>query len=144
MSSSSTDCLFCKIARKEFASAGVYEDGDVFAFLDINPRAPGHTMVISKIHSETMLDLSNEAIAPLFKGVKEVTARLEAALKPDGFTIGVNHGKASGQVVEHLHVHIIPRFTGDGGGSIHSVVSNPPKESLDEMAAKIRNAESSK
>ncbi|MDP3947287.1 MAG: HIT family protein [bacterium] len=133
-------CLFCSISKKEIGSEVIYEDEDVFAFLDISPRAPGHTMVISKIHSETMLDLSDEALAPLFKGVKEVTARLEAALKPDGFTIGINHGQASGQVVEHLHVHIIPRFEGDGGGSIHSVVSNPPRESLEEIAAKIRAA----
>lgn len=134
------DCLFCKIARKEFGSAVVYEDGDVLAFLDIHPRAPGHTMVIAKTHSETLLDVPDEAIAPLFKGVKTVTAMLQKALKPDGFTIGINHGKASGQVIDHLHVHILPRFKEDGGGSIHSVVSNPPSETLEEIAAKIRSA----
>lgn len=134
------DCLFCKIARKEFGSAVVYEDGDVLAFLDIHPRAPGHTMVIAKTHSETLLDVPDEAIAPLFKGVKTVTAMLQKALKPDGFTIGINHGKVSGQVIDHLHVHIIPRFKEDGGGSIHSVVSNPPSETLEEIAAKIRSA----
>lgn len=131
------DCLFCKIARKEFGSAVVYEDGDVLAFLDIHPRAPGHTMVIAKTHSETLLDVPDEAIAPLFKGVKTVTAMLQKALKPDGFTIGINHGKVSGQVIDHLHVHIIPRFKEDGGGSIHTVVSNPPAETLEEIAAKI-------
>src|SRR3989344_5189178 len=160
------DCLFCKIARKEFGSAVIYENGDVLAFLDINPRAPGHAMVVSRTHSETLLDLPDEALAPLFEGVKTVTAMLERALAPDGFTIGINHGKASGQAVDHLHVHVIPRFTGDGGGSIHTVVSNaegrgwkarpkdsfspslkasseahPPKEALEEMAARIRKAQ---
>lgn len=132
------DCLFCKIASKELGSAVVYEDGETLAFLDINPRAPGHTVVVSKTHSETLLDAPDEAIASLFKSVKTVTAMLAKALAPDGFTIGINHGKASGQAVDHLHVHIIPRFKNDGGGSIHSVVSNPPAESLEEMAAKIR------
>jgi histidine triad (HIT) family protein len=134
------NCLFCKIGRKEIEAAVVYEDNDVLAFLDIHPRAPGHTMVISKTHSETLLDLPNEALAPLFLGVKTVMAMLMRAFSPDGFTIGINHGKASGQVIDHLHVHIIPRFNGDGGGSIHSVVENPPKESLQEIAEKIRKA----
>lgn len=134
------NCLFCKIAKKEIQGAVIYEDEGVVAFLDIHPRAPGHTMVIPKTHSETLLDLPLEAVAPLFKGVREVTARLKKALCPDGFTIGVNQGQASGQVVDHLHVHIIPRFKGDGGGSIHSVVLNPPRESLQEMAEKIRSA----
>ncbi|MBI2591597.1 MAG: HIT family protein, partial [Candidatus Brennerbacteria bacterium] len=58
-------------------------------------------------------------------------------LKPDGFTIGINHGEASGQAVDHLHIHIIPRWKNDGGGSIHGVVNNPPKESLEEIKKKI-------
>jgi len=133
--------LFTRIINGEIPSHRVYEDELTYAFLDINPRAPGHAMVVSRTHSETLLDLPDEALAPLFEGVKTVTAVLERALAPDGFTIGINHGKASGQAVDHLHVHVIPRFTGDGGGSIHSVVSNPPKEALEEMAARIRKAQ---
>ncbi len=134
-----TDCLFCKISKKEISAQFVYENDGAMAILDVNPRAPGHTMVIPKIHAENILDLPEEQIAPLFLTVKKITDILNKAFQPDGFTIGINHGKASGQVVEHLHIHVIPRFANDGGKSIHSVVNNPPKGSLEEIVNKIKN-----
>src|SRR3989344_853225 len=127
------DCLFCKIGKKENPSEMVYEDDRVFAILDIHPRSPGHTMIIPKLHAVTLLDLPEEEVGPLFSVVRLVTAKLEKALRPQGFTIGINHGEASGQAVKHLHVHIIPRFQGDGGGSVHSVVSNQSGYSLEEV-----------
>ena len=60
------------------------------------------------------------------------------SLKPDGFTLGINQGKVSGQEVDHLHVHIAPRFLGDGGGSFQKVVNNKPKESIKEIAEKLK------
>jgi histidine triad (HIT) family protein len=132
------DCLFCKIGSHEIAAEIVYEDEKTMAFLDVQPRSPGHTMVIPKIHRETILDLKDEELGPVFLTVKKVADILKSALKTDGFTIGINHGRVSGQVVEHLHIHLIPRFKNDGGHSIHSVVNNPPKESLKELAEKIR------
>lgn len=132
-------CLFCKIGRGKIPSQKIYEDKSAFAFLDINPRAPGHTMVIPKVHAETILDLPDKEIRPFFKAVKKVSAMIQKALKPDGFTMGINHGSVSGQTVEHLHFHIIPRWFSDGGSSIHSVVDNPPKEGLEKIAKRIRN-----
>lgn len=132
------DCLFCKIANKEFNAEVVYEDENTTAVLDINPRSPGHTMVLPKVHAETILDLPSEKIDGLFKAVKNITGILNKALKPDGFTIGINHGKVSGQTIDHLHIHIMPRWHNDNGSSIHSVVNNPPKESLKEIAERIR------
>ena len=131
------NCLFCKIAAKEVPAKIVYEDAAAVAVLDIHPCAPGHTVVIPKMHVETMLALSDEDVGPLFLAVKRVTDRLMQTLRPDGFTMGINHGKTAGQAVDHLHVHVIPRWAGDGGGSIHSVVRNAPKESPDELLAKI-------
>ncbi len=131
------DCLFCKIANKEIPAQIIYESADATAVLDVNPRAPGHTMVLPKVHAKNILELSGEKIEGVFKAVKEVTNLLDKKLKPDGFTIGINHGKVSGQTVEHLHIHVIPRWNGDGGGSIHSVVDNSPKESLEEIKNKI-------
>lgn len=133
-----TDCLFCKIANKEIPAEVIYEDAHTFAFLDIVPRAPGHTVVIPKVHARNILDLPETEIGPLFASVRKLAERLTSVLKTDGLTIGINQGKASGQTVEHLHVHLLPRFTSDRGGSIHSVVSNPPKESLKDIAAKLR------
>lgn len=131
------DCLFCKIAKKEIAAEVIYEDKETMAFLDIQPRAPGHTIVISKVHSENILDLNNENIGPTFLTVKKITGILKNALEADGFTIGINHGRVSGQAVDHLHIHIIPRFKNDGGHSIHSVVNNPPTENLAQIKGLI-------
>lgn len=131
------DCLFCKIANKEIPAYVVYESADATAVLDVNPRASGHVMVLPKIHAANILELPDGKIEGVFKTVKEVTGLLDKKLRPDGFTIGINHGKVSGQTVEHLHIHVIPRWTGDGGGSIHSVVDNRSKESLEEIKNKI-------
>jgi len=132
------DCLFCKIANKEIPAQIIYESVNATAVLDVNPRAPGHTMVLPKVHAANILELPDEKIKGVFKAVKETTDLLDKKLKPDGFTIGINHGKVSGQTVEHLHIHIIPRWAGDGGGSIHSVVDNGPKESLEEIVKKLK------
>lgn len=131
------DCLFCKIAEKTIPSEVIYEDDSVLAFLDIHPLSPGHTLIVPKVHSENILDLPDEEAAKAFVSVKKVTALLSEKLKPKGFTIGINHGRIGGQLVDHLHIHVIPRFEGDGGGSLHSVVKNPPKESLSEIRRKI-------
>lgn len=124
------DCIFCKIINKEIPAEIIYEDADAVAFLDIHPKAPGHTMILPKGHAENILDLPEEKIEAVFKAVKKVTAMLNKSLAPDGFTIGINHGKVSGQTVEHLHIHIIPRWYNDNGGSVNDVVNNPPKQNL--------------
>jgi histidine triad (HIT) family protein len=132
------DCLFCKIAAKKISASIVYEDAHVVAFLDIAPRAPGHVMVISKYHAPTIIDLPDEEIDPLFRAVKTVATMLSQKLHPDGMTIGINQGRASGQEVDHLHVHCLPRWHGDGGGSVQSIVQNPPTESLEAILKKIK------
>lgn len=133
-----TDCLFCKIGNKEIKGEIIYEDEHAFAILDIMPRSTGHTMVIPKVHAETMSDLPDAEMGPVFNAVKKVISRIKEVLKPDGFTIGINHGDVSGQTVKHLHIHILPRWNGDQGTSIHSVVNDPPKEDLESLGAKLR------
>lgn len=131
-------CLFCKIINKEIPADIIYEDGEVVAVLDIQPRAPGHAMVLPKIHVENISELPEKNIGSVFAAVKKTVGLLEKSLKPDGFTIGINHGRVSGQTIEHLHIHIIPRWQGDGGGSVHDTVDNPPKkEDLEEIKNKI-------
>lgn len=132
-----TDCLFCKIVNGEMPSEKIYEDEVVLALLDIHPLSTGHTVLVPKIHAKNILDLPENQIGPLFLGVRKVTVALNLALKPHGFTIGINHGKVSGQTIDHLHVHVIPRFEGDGGGSIHSVVKNQSSESVPATREKI-------
>jgi|SRR3989344_1381304 len=135
------DCLFCKIARKELPSdVIVYENDAAMAFLDIHPLSLGHTLVIPKIHYENIITLKEDEITPLFSAVKKITEQLMKVLSPHGFTIGINHGKDAGQVVDHLHIHVIPRYLGDGGRSIHSIIQNssPYEEGLHNIAKKIR------
>ena len=131
------NCLFCKIINKEISAESVHKDDHTLAILDVHPRALGHVLVLPKVHSTTILDLPSEEIGPVFYAVKAVTEKLRRALSPDGFTIGINHGKTAGQAVEHLHIYIIPRWADDGGSSIHGIVMNPPKESLEQVAKKI-------
>lgn len=122
------DCIFCKIINKEIPNYTVYEDATVLAFLDIFPHAVGHTVVIPKVHVHDLTEAGDELIGSLFVAVKKVQERLENVLKPNGFNVGWNHGEAGGQAVPHLHIHILPRYTNDGGGSIHSInkkIENP-------------------
>ena len=134
-------CLFCKIAKGEIPADKVYEDDAVFAFLDILPRSLGHTMVIPKTHAETLLDLPPELAGPFFESVQKVVGIVNRAISPDAFTLGMNHGRVSGQEVDHMHFHIIPRWAGDGGHSVQSVVSNIPTEDIKIIAEKIRSAQ---
>ncbi len=129
-------CIFCSIINKEIPSDNIiYEDDSSIGLLDINPIAPGHSLVIPKTHVENILGLPDEKIGGVFSAVKKVTKILEKSLKPDGFTYGVND--RIGQTVWHLHILIIPRYKNDGGASVHQVISNPPKESLEEIKEKI-------
>lgn len=132
------DCIFCKIINKELQGHVVFENEGVIAFLDIYPRSPGHTMVIPKQHVSTLGELNEKSAADLFRIVGKLSRELRSKLNADGLTIGINEGDVSGQTVKHLHVHIIPRFLGDGGGSVHSVVNNPPKESIESILELIR------
>ncbi len=133
------NCLFCSIINKEKPAYIFYEDDAVVAFLDVFPHALGHTLVVPKRHMETMLELRDDELASFWKGVRSALEVLHRSLKPDGFTIGINHGKVSGQAVEHLHIHLMPRFLGDGGGSLHSVIKNPGTKSVEEVYKKIIN-----
>lgn len=129
------DCLFCRIIKKEIPALVIYENEQALGFLDINPLAPGHALVVSKVHAENVLGLPDGEIGGVFTAVKRVSEMLEKSFQPDGFTYGIND--RIGQTIGHLHILIIPRYRGDGGASVHQVVSNPPKESLEEIKEKI-------
>jgi histidine triad (HIT) family protein len=135
------DCIFCKIVAGEVKAHVVYEDASVLAFLDIHPASRGHAMVIPKVHAETLDRLDEQEIGPIFSGVKAVMAILQKALKPAGMNIGWNHGWAAGQRVSHLHVHLIPRYAGDGGGGIQSLIHSSVAEDLASVAAQIKAAQ---
>jgi histidine triad (HIT) family protein len=134
------DCIFCKIIAGELKAHTIYEDESILAFLDIHPSSRGHALVIPKTHAERLDLLEERHLAPLFSGVKRVMLLLEKALQPEGLNIGWNHGWAAGQRVNHLHVHVIPRYAGDGGAGIQYLVRSSVKEDLASVAGQIRNA----
>lgn len=136
--SATADCLFCRIAKKEIPANVVFEDDRTVAFLDIQPCSWGHTIVIAKLHSTGLTDLPPGEIEPLFATVQRLTNRLLEALPAVGLTIGINHGQGAGQTIPHLHVHLIPRYAGDGGGNIHSIVHQQVPESVEATAKTLK------
>lgn len=126
-------CVFCRIVRGELSAHKVYEDPEILAFLDIHPMTDGHTLVIPKLHAERLSELPPELMGKLFQAVQKVSVQIVRALGAPALNVGFNDGRAAGQAVPHLHVHIIPRFPGDGGGSLHSIIYTPPKRPLEEI-----------
>ena len=104
------DCVFCAIAAGEIPSFKVYEDENVFSFLDINPFSKGHVLVIPKEHAQNLLEASEETLATVMAAVKKVAAAVKRSLKCEGFNILQNNSAAAGQTVMHLHFHIVPRY----------------------------------
>ncbi|MFA6426978.1 MAG: HIT family protein [Candidatus Magasanikbacteria bacterium] len=128
------NCIFCKIIKKEIPNYTVYEDDHVLAFLDIYPRAKGHAVVVPKLHTETLLELNDELLGFLMTAVKRTQEKIDHVLQPDGYNVGWNHGEAGGQVVPHLHIHIIPRWNDDGGSNMHAIVNAPGHTSVQEIS----------
>jgi histidine triad (HIT) family protein len=108
------DCLFCKIIAGEIPCYKVYEDEDVLAFLDIAPFSFGHTLVIPRKHFANLEEINEESLVKLILIVKKVAAAIKNGLGSAGYNISVNNDPVAGQMIPHLHFHIIPRSEGDG------------------------------
>ncbi|HSG45296.1 MAG TPA: HIT family protein [Anaerolineales bacterium] len=112
-----TDCIFCKIIKGSLPSSNLYEDDVCVAFMDIQPVNPGHVLVVPKSHSTDLSDLPAEAGAHLFQVAQRIAVLMsEVDIKCEGVNLLVAHGEAAGQEVFHVHLHIIPRYKGDGFG----------------------------
>jgi histidine triad (HIT) family protein len=109
-----SDCIFCKIVKKEIPATVVYEDEEVLVFMDIGPVIKGHALVISKKHHDPVTETPDEVLAKLHLTAKRIAQAQMNGLGADGVNIIQNNGKVAGQEVEHIHVHVIPRFEGDG------------------------------
>ncbi len=109
-----TACLFFNIVSGKIPCSKIYEDDEFFAFLDLYPINRGHTLVIPKTHCKNLLDFPKIQETDLMEVLKKVADAVMRATKADGFNLGMNNGKASGQVIHHAHFHIIPRFEKDG------------------------------
>jgi|Deesub1362B_J571_1020462.scaffolds.fasta_scaffold00034_84 histidine triad (HIT) family protein len=108
-------CVFCKIIAGEENCFKIYEDENAIAFLDKNPMVEGHTLVVPKRHIERLEKLSEEGAIFVFRAIKKVIEILVTKLEAEGYNVVVNVGRVAGQEISHLHFHVFPRRSGDGG-----------------------------
>jgi diadenosine tetraphosphate (Ap4A) HIT family hydrolase len=137
-----SDCLFCGIVAGDVEASRVYEDEDVVAFMDIRPVTRGHTLVVPRRHAAYLAELDPEDGAHVFRASMLVAAAIRRSpILSDGVNLHLADGEAAGQEVFHVHMHVLPRFEGDGFG-----LRFPPdyrvreRPELDEAADLIRSA----
>ncbi|HOO17718.1 MAG: HIT family protein [Phycisphaerae bacterium] len=130
------NCVFCKIIRGEIPCQRVYQDKHVLAFLDIQPLAPGHTVVIPRHHAEFLDQLPEDWAVAIGRTLGRLGRAVVNASGADGFNVLQNNGRAAEQEVPHVHFHLIPRHAGDGLGYRWKAKKAAPAE-LEKMAAAI-------
>ncbi len=108
------NCVFCKIIKGEIKSDKIYDDDNFFSILDINPKAKGHSLVISKKHFKTLLDMPDSLGNEFLQAIKKVALKLIKEGKAQGFNVIISNYNVAGQEIEHVHAHIIPRKKDDG------------------------------
>jgi len=106
------DCIFCKIINKQTNAYVVYETKEVISFLDINPITRGHLLVVPKKHYERFVDIPQEDLTAIFKVIHILCGKVEKKLS-DNYNIGMNQGEYAGQIIPHIHFHVIPRYPGE-------------------------------
>ena len=131
------DCIFCAIAEGEAPAEVVFEDEETLAFMDINPANPGHTLVIPKRHVRDIYELDGETAAAVMRTTARVARAIKRALQPNGMNLIQSNERAASQEIFHFHMHIIPRWYGDG-----LRLTRPPEVRrtmpIKDAAAKIR------
>lgn len=131
------DCIFCKIVAGQIPATKIYEDDIILAFLDIGPVSDGHALVICKQHFEKLHDCPPELLAEVALRLGKIAKAVSAGMKSDGYNLLCNNGRAAGQLVDHLHFHIIPRNANDGVFD-RWPASKYQEGEAEELAAKIR------
>ena len=131
------NCIFCRIIAGDIPSTKIYEDDSVIATLDINPAAPGHTLIIPKAHHNDLNDGMDEALlGHLFHTAALIGERQKERLHADGFNVLQNNGTAAGQSVMHFHMHVIPRYNNDEVLGLWTPLS-PSMDEIAEMGKKL-------
>lgn len=130
--------IFEKIISREIPAAIVYEDTDTLAFMDIGPIIKGHTLVIPKTCFETVTETPDEVLGRLMSVCKRISSAQMKELGADGVNIIQNNGSSAGQVVPHIHFHVIPRFEGDGHHWNWAAKQYDSPAEMESLAAKIR------
>jgi histidine triad (HIT) family protein len=133
------DCVFCKIRDGELPSMRVYEDDRTLAIMDINPLSSGHCLIVAKTHAPTLWDADPLDLQAAITAAQKVAVALKTAVKPDGLNMLQANGAAAFQSVPHFHLHLIPRWTGDGKGFDWKLVPGD-REQITRTGDKLRAA----
>jgi histidine triad (HIT) family protein len=131
--------VFCRIVARQIPATVVHEDADTIAFMDLGQVNPGHVLVVAKAHVENIFGLEPKQAAAVSAAMVRVARAIRDAFAPHGLSVYQANGKAAGQTVFHYHVHLVPRYDGDGM-ALSWPVKNPPREKLEEYAAKLRSS----
>ncbi len=133
------NCIFCKLANGDIPTATLYEDDDFRVILDAGPAAKGHALIIPKEHYANLYELSDELAAKVLVLAKRMITKLTDILGCDGYNIVQNNGAAAGQTVFHFHLHMIPRYKGDGVG-VTWKAGELKEEDKEELLAKMKES----
>lgn len=136
-----TDCAFCKILSGDLPASVVYKDDLCWAFMDTQPVNPGHVLVIPTRHAASLGELDQESGPHMFRTAQRVAQALrESDLRCEGINLFLADGAVAGQEIFHVHLHVLPRYTGDGFGFKFGphYGRRPPREDLDRAAEQIR------
>ena len=133
-------CIFCEIIKENSPASRIFEDDDLIVILDLFPVNKGHTLIIPKKHSEFIKDVEKDVSAKIFlTGIRIADAIRISEIRPDGINYHLSDGRAAGQEIPHTHLHIIPRFKGDGSGFRFNNKSLANREELNRLAENIKN-----
>jgi histidine triad (HIT) family protein len=134
------DCIFCRIVKREIPATVIHEEDDVLVIMDIGPIIKGHALVIPKKHYDPVGETPDDMLARLHIAAKKIARVQMNALGADGVNIMQNNGTAAGQEVPHFHIHVIPRFKGDGHHWNWKAKKYTDFEEMEVLANKMRDA----
>jgi histidine triad (HIT) family protein len=132
-----SECVFCKIVARQIPATVVHENEHTLAFMDLGQVNPGHVLVAVKRHAENLYALDDVQAGAVLRTAARIARAIRDAFAPQGLSVYQANGKAAGQTVFHYHVHLVPRYEGDGA-ALTWPVKNPPREKLEEYAAKVK------
>jgi len=134
------NCFFCHLDKKGLKLEKVLENSEFLSMSDAAPVSKGHTLIIPKTHKVSFFDLEPEFVSKLYEFITATKKEIDKKYNPDGYNIGINDGRAAGRSIDHLHIHLIPRYNGDienPKGGVRNILekyippATPPKEYLD-------------
>ena len=113
MDEANGNCIFCRIIRKDIPNAIIYENDKFLAFMDKYPINHGHTLIVPKEHYGNILEMPAEIVGEMYSLIPKLAKAITSVIESDGFNINQNNGKSANQIVPHVHVHIVPRYSAE-------------------------------